>query len=801
MTHCRIILAIAIAAVSAFSGCSSTPPTVPIAPAAAPSTVDLDPWPREIQTKTELLRIYSPQVESWQGNLLKFRFAISAAAMSTGKESFGVVWGEARTHVDREARMVALEGQTLTRANFPSLPDNGAGLLAELAAKVALEARTVALDRIEASLAASGAATLSPKPVKNPVPKIIVRQVPSVLIPVRGAPELRKIPEQRFVRVLNSRALIVREENGRSYYLHLYDGWLEAPAVAGPWALAGTLPLGIDALARSLAAVGQVDLLDGGSAQPPPSLGNGVPAVIVRSEPAELIVTHGPPEFVPISGTSLLFCSNTTSDLILDESKAAYYLLISGRWYQARGLTGPWSFVSSSALPADFAAIPTSSPAGVVLASVAGTPQAHEAVISNSVPQTASVSLADPPRLDVSYDGAPTLRPIPGTPLQYVANSATPVIRVAANDWYAVHAGVWFSSKSTTGPWTVARAVPSVIYTIPTQSPLHYVTYVQVYEATAESVQVGYTPGYLGTVVAPEGVVVYGTGYDYAPWIGTVYYEAPPTYGVAAQPIYNPEVGWSYGYGEGLATPAVVGVWGTPYYYGAVYHGYPCCASTSVNVYGHAGAVNYSGTAHTYVNSSSYGVKSSGSYANTRTGTTGTYDTNRSYNYDTNTSKTSASRTYDTAAGGSGSASHSGSYDWDNGRYTTSSSRSGTTASGSDYSHSSSTSGGGGQPASVDRETSYTSSKTGQTYTTGTGERGNDLYASPSGEVHQNTAGGWQKSTAGGWQRAGGDNAWADREAQGRSRAQSSFGSFSGRGGFGGGGRGGFGGGGGGRRR
>ena len=62
--------------------------------------------------------------------------------------------------------------------------------------------------------------------------------------------------------------------------------------------------------------------------------------------------------------------------------------------------------------------------------------------------------------------------------------------------------------------------VPPVIYTIPPSSPLHYVTYVQVYGYTPSVVYVGYTPGYYGTVVSSDGVVVYGTGYYYPPYIG-----------------------------------------------------------------------------------------------------------------------------------------------------------------------------------------------------------------------------------------------------------------------------------------
>jgi hypothetical protein len=801
----RFAHAIVVAALCVLGACNSPNPQleneVAALPAGAsnagdappPPIATTDPWPRQIQTGTATLTIYSPQVESWTGNLLTYRAAVAVSTPGTNQQTYGVIWGQARTEVDREARMVTLEDQKLTRSNFPTLPDNGASYLAEVAAQIPSATRTIALARIEASLAASSVAKPTGVAVKNPVPKIIVSYAPSFLVPIDGAPVVRRVPGQSFERVINTRALIIRATGASTWFMHLYDGWLEAPAITGPWGLAMSMPPGLGALAQTLASNGQTDLLTGSNAQPPPSLGNDVPAVFVSREPAELIVFKGQPELQPITGTSLLWCTNTTSDVIVDETNGSYYLLISGRWYKSGALTGPWSYVPSQNLPVDFVSIPPGSPAGVVLAAVAGTPQAREAVISNSIPQTANIPLSSPPAFSATYDGAPKLVPISGTTLSYVANSPTPVIRVGANEWYALRAGVWFTSTSATGPWFVARAVPAAIYTIPPSSPIHYVTYVQIYGATSETVYVGYTPGYLGTVVAPDGVVVYGTGYDYDPWVGNVWYAPPETYGIAAQPIYSPVLGYSYGYGMGLFTPVVVGAWGVPYYYGSAYHGYPCCGSASANVYGHYGATNWSGTKTAYDTGTSVGVKSSGSFDNTRTGTTGTYSGYRNYDYDTNTRAAGASVTRDTAAGGTNTRSASGSYNYDNGRYSTNRQTSGTTAGGSDYSHSVTTTGGDGAPPSVDRDSSFTSAKTGQTYSTGTGDRGNNLYASPSGEVQQNGANGWQKATSNGWQSAGGDNSWADRESQGRSQAESSA-----SGGGLGGGSGGFGGGGGG---
>ncbi|MFO7601405.1 MAG: carbohydrate-binding family V/XII, partial [Candidatus Desulfacyla sp.] len=195
-----------------------------------------------------------------------------------------------------------------------------------------------------------------------------------------------------------------------------------------------------------------------------------------------------------------------------------YYALLSGRWFHTKNLEkGPWEYISHDQLPPNFAKIPENHPKGAVLASVAGTPQAKEAIIDNSIPQTAQVDRRTT-SLTFNYDGQPQLKGIEGTPLKYVVNAPFPVIRVDNAAWYSLKDGVWFVSHAPTGPWAVAGAVPAVIYTIPLESPLHYVTYVYVYGATAETVVVGYTPGYYGTVVAPAGVVVYGTGYVYPPY-------------------------------------------------------------------------------------------------------------------------------------------------------------------------------------------------------------------------------------------------------------------------------------------
>ena len=67
---------------------------------------------------------------------------------------------------------------------------------------------------------------------------------------------------------------------------------------------------------------------------------------------------------------------------------------LSGRWFQAISLDGPWRFVPQSELSEEFARIPDDSPKENVKASVAGTAQASEALIANSIPETAEIKRA-----------------------------------------------------------------------------------------------------------------------------------------------------------------------------------------------------------------------------------------------------------------------------------------------------------------------------------------------------------------------------------------------------------------------
>ena len=561
-----------------------------VPPAAAKAPVPADAWPRQITLSGAAVLIYAPQVTGWVGNQIDFRSALAIKPTGAKGETFGVVTATARTRVDRVSRMVSFDGIQITSSDFPTLPDRGKGYAAELQTQLATVSRTIALDRLQASLAASGfvAPTVA---VQNDPPRVIVSNTPAILVPIAGAPVWKPVPgAPSFQRVINTRALILKSASEPQIFMKVYDGWLMANSLDGPWTQPFIPPTGIDAVAKQVAATGVVDVLDGGArASPKPSLAQGIPAVYTAQVPAELVVFKGAPEFAPIVGTGLMWATNTTGDVLRVGAAGDYYVLLAGRWFRSAALTGPWSFVASNALPPDFAKIPPTSLAGAVLPTIAGTPQAQEAAIEIAIPQTATVPLKNGPSFAATYDGAPQFVPVPGTTLSRASNSRVPVIQTAPNAYYAVRAGIWFTAAQPTGPWSIATSVPASIYTIPPSSPIFYVTYVKIYGATPDVVYTGYTPGYLGANVAPTGNVVFGTGYAYPSWIGDKWYAAPPTYGVGATPVYNPRVGYTYAFAVGLATvawqPPAAKTAQTATLHPSYWGGYPCCGTASANVY------------------------------------------------------------------------------------------------------------------------------------------------------------------------------------------------------------------------
>ncbi|MFL5387452.1 MAG: hypothetical protein ACJ79C_01895 [Myxococcales bacterium] len=536
-----------------------------LASAASGSPMQDPGWPRQIAKDGATFLYYQPQIDEWKDYTDLFARVAFSLTPAGGKPVLGVTSLRAGTIVDREARTVFLRDIELTDVRFPSLDPAAAKQMGALVRQIVPPGgETISLDRVLADLENVRTAA-KPVHVNNDPPPIFFSTTPAILLLVPGEAVPAPIDKTNLEFIVNANWDVFRDKTSGQYFLLVEKFWLAAPALQGPWALPASLPADLGKL-----PAGQ-NFDDVKKMIPPPPPKGAPPKIFFSPAPAELIVAKGEPVYAHVKGTRLLFVSNTEADVFVDEAGTPYYLLLSGRWFRAPKLAGPWTFAGGD-LPEDFRKIPRDSPAARVLASVPGTIEAADAVMLAQIPTSAIVNRAEAEKkVKVAYDGPPNFVAIPDTSMQYATNTQEKVIK-AGDLYYLCFQAVWFVSASPTGPWKTADSIPKEIYTIPPGSPVYNVTYVYVTNPTPTTVQSSYAAGYVGVFVVGVGVgmtVAYGTGFYYPPYVYyppgmmyPVYRPYPCTYGAAA--VYNPYTG---GYAVGRRAYGPYGAAGSSAWY------------------------------------------------------------------------------------------------------------------------------------------------------------------------------------------------------------------------------------------
>lgn len=532
-------------------------------------------WPRKVETENAKILMYQPQLESFDGDRISSRAALSVTMKDSVNPVFGVVWMDSKVSVDKDERTVEILELTVNKVHFPNATEEQAQKLAELLEKdIPTWDLTMSLDRLLVSLELVEKENNASQDLKNDPPKIIFTTTPSMLITIDGEPKLQKIENTNLQSVINTPFFLLYDTKGQNYYLKGGSIWWEANDIKGDWETTTNPPKEAVKLAKQYEEQLNEDK------EGLETLKEDIPKIIVATEPTELIVTDGEPAFAPISNTDLLYIDNAENELFLEIDTQKYFILISGRWYMSSDLNGPWTYVASDKLPESFKKIPPDSPKGGVLNSVAGTEQAKDAVLDSYIPQTSAIDRNDK-SMEVTYDGEPQWEYIEDTDMQYATNSASSVIKYE-NAFYCCEEAVWYQANSAKGPWVVCVDVPDEIYTIPPSCPIYNVKYVYIYDSTPTVVYVGYYPGYAGSYVYGP-TIVYGTGWYYHPWYGAYYYPRPVTWGFGVH--YNPYAGWSFSFGIRFGGPHLWmgygwhpyyrhGYWGARGYRGGYRHGY-----------------------------------------------------------------------------------------------------------------------------------------------------------------------------------------------------------------------------------
>jgi hypothetical protein len=518
-------------------------------------------WPKVITVTNGVITVYQPQPETLDGTLLSGRAAISVKHKDSNRATFGAIWITADLEVDRDTRIAVLNDIKIPHIRFSDDLDSVTVLkiskiIEEEMPKWELE---ITIDDLITTLESSS--TSPGNSYKNDAPEIIVSYKPSILIFIDGKPILKKIDGYNFQRIENSPFFIVFDEKKSEYYIYSETHWVASTDLNGKWEMLKKESKELKKLRDEILKANPPE--DQAASAEPPTI---IPDVIVRTQQAELIAFDGEPKFKPIETTNLLYVENTTSDVFMDIQSQKYFVLVSGRWYSAKEISGPWAFIEADKLPADFSKIPAGSEKDNVLASVAGTDAAREAILDAQIPQTAEVNRKTT-TVNVEYDGEPKFEKVDGTSMLYAVNSPQTVLKVGGK-FYCVDNGIWFEAPTAKGVWAVTDTRPAEVDKIEPSSSVYNVKYVYVYESTPEVVYVGYTPGYYGSYVYGP-TVIYGTGYRYYPWYGAYYYPRPVTYGFSMH--YNPWTGWGIGFGMYYG-PVHISYWGGHYgHYGGYY--------------------------------------------------------------------------------------------------------------------------------------------------------------------------------------------------------------------------------------
>jgi len=500
-----------------------------------------DTWPKTLETPDgTLIKVYQPEAETLKGMTLSLRAALSVQEKGAADPAFGTFWADATITTDRDNREIILNFVKVSGIRIPK--DSAADRLNYF--KSAIEAAfpeavgAIPLDEIVTSLNQQMDQTRLSNSFNTQAPVILYTNHPTVLVTIDGTPRFEENRKWGLDAMVNTPFTIVKDKDGH-YYCWGDGQWYSAAEATGPYSPLTSEP---DRRLRKIEKEYEKSEPDSLKKQ----VDSVIPTIVVTTTPAELLQTKGTPNLQPIAGTNLLYVSNSPDNIFLDTQSQLYYVLLSGRWYRSNALEGGngWAFVAADQLPADFANIPEGSPKDNVLASVAGTRAAQEAVMDAQIPQTAKIDRKNA-SLKIEYDGVPQFQAIAGTHLQYAVNTSTTIV-YDTHQYFALDNGVWFVSDNPTGPWNVSTVRPSELDAIPPGSPVYNAKYVDIYESTPDYVYVGYTPGYLNNFIY-GATVVYGTGFYYAPWIGRHYYPRPWSWGFNM--IYNPWYGWGFGFG------------------------------------------------------------------------------------------------------------------------------------------------------------------------------------------------------------------------------------------------------------
>ncbi len=180
-------------------------------------------WPREVTADNAKILMYQPQIETFVGDKLTGRAAVSVTMKDSVNPVFGVVWIDSKVSVDKDTRIVDVLETTVTKVRFPNATEDDEKKLAALMEKdIPTWELSMSLDRLLVALELVEKQSNASKDLKNDPPKIIYETTPSLLISIDGEPILQDIENTSLKSVVNTPFFLLYDTKGKKL---LFKRW------------------------------------------------------------------------------------------------------------------------------------------------------------------------------------------------------------------------------------------------------------------------------------------------------------------------------------------------------------------------------------------------------------------------------------------------------------------------------------------------------------------------------------------------------------------------------------------------
>jgi len=217
-------------------------------------------WPKELKGKGGTVTIYQPQIETFNGNKLESRAAVSVTTKEQKSPLFGAIWMDCNVSTDKDNRIVELIDVKVSASKFPDIEEkNKEKIIKFIETEVPKWELTISLDNLLASLEITDEQAKLAGNLNNEAPEIIYTTKPTVLISIDGEAKFKETSNENYKYVVNTPYFLVQNTKSKDYYINGGDLWYQSKNIEKGWVNVKKVPSDLEKLAKDAIQQEEVD--------------------------------------------------------------------------------------------------------------------------------------------------------------------------------------------------------------------------------------------------------------------------------------------------------------------------------------------------------------------------------------------------------------------------------------------------------------------------------------------------------------------------------------------------------------